>query len=221
MLLALISPEGEDPREQAALCAMLDAGLERYHLRKPGWSAARLAAWLGALPPRARGRIVLHQHHPLVALLGLGGRHWRAEGAPARPEGEGGITSRSCHDLAEVRASLGVYDALFLSPVFPSISKPGHGPRSDREAESGLVVARSLLSARGADARRTAVLALGGVTPGRVARCREAGFDGVAVLGAVWSAADPVAAFLQLRRAAEPALPRIGGTSPRGAWTPP
>jgi len=43
------------------------------------------------------------------------------------------------------------------------------------------------------------VIAIGGITPERVARCRDAGAYGVAAVSALWGAADPgavVAAML-------------------------
>ncbi len=67
MRLIVISPEGDDPREQRLLPALVAAGLERYHLRKPAWGAEQLAAWLTPLPAAVRARIVLHQHHPRPA----------------------------------------------------------------------------------------------------------------------------------------------------------
>src|SRR5947209_3397705 len=80
MKLVVISPEHNDPREIAVLAALLAAGLERYHVRKPHWSAAQLETWLRMLPSEWRSRLVLHSHHELVATLGLGGRHWRDDG---------------------------------------------------------------------------------------------------------------------------------------------
>jgi thiamine-phosphate pyrophosphorylase len=84
MRLVVISPEDRDGREIDVLGALLAAGLERYHVRKPRWSASELASWLGRLPDGWRPRIVLHQHHELVERFGLGGRHWRDAGD--RPE---------------------------------------------------------------------------------------------------------------------------------------
>src|SRR5580700_4758434 len=77
MKLAIISPEHDDPRETAVLGALLAAGLERYHVRKPHWPAAQLETWLRTLPADWCSRLVLHQHHELVAKFGLLGRHWR------------------------------------------------------------------------------------------------------------------------------------------------
>jgi thiamine-phosphate pyrophosphorylase len=226
MKLVMISPEHDDPREIAVLSALLTAGLERYHVRKPHWSVAQLEAWLRALPAEWRPRLVLHSHHELVATLGLGGYHWRDEkgGArcPQRAESVLGtsrstFTSHSCHDLAALRAALGHYDSVFFGPVFSSISKPGYATELTAQMErvvptrslknedlnaSGRRVPpteiSSLLNSRTPGERRTAVLALGGVTAARLPQVRAFGFDGVAVLGAVWQADDPAAAFREL-----------------------
>jgi thiamine-phosphate pyrophosphorylase len=210
MKLVMISPEQNDPREIAVLGALFDAGLERYHVRKPHWSATQLETWLRALPAEWRPRLVLHQHHELVVTFGLGGRHWRDEKVgrgvldepqfdTAHPEGSPylPITSHSCHDLPALRTSLGHYDSVFLGPVFPSISKPGHGPNDNFPTNE----LSSLLNSRTANERRTTVLALGGITAARLPQVRAIGFDGVAVLGAVWQASDPVAAFCEIQDA--------------------
>lgn len=197
MKLVVISPEAEDPREVAVLGALLRAGLERYHVRKPAWGSDQLGAWLEALPAAWRPRLVLHSHHHWVGALGLGGRHWRDEAATPTAPGEG-YTSRSCHDLAGLTAALGAYTAVFFGPIFPSLSKPGHGPGG---TETAGTLTRTLADCSPLQ-RQTAVIALGGVTLERLPHCRDLGYDGAAVLGAVWQSAQPVAAFQALQAAA-------------------
>ncbi|HXC01738.1 MAG TPA: thiamine phosphate synthase [Opitutaceae bacterium] len=195
MKLVVISPEHDDPREIAVLGALFAAGLERYHVRKPHWLAAQLETWLRTLPAEWRSRLVLHSHHELVARLGLGGHHWRDDGsAPRTPSANNGFTSRSCHDLATLRTALGHYDSVFFGPVFPSISKPGRG-LSDNFPPKELSL---LLNSHTTNQRRTTVLALGGISAARLPQVHAFGFDGVAVLGAVWQADDPVAAFCEM-----------------------
>jgi len=243
MRLVVISPESCDEREIEVLGSLMALGLERYHVRKPHWSASELASWLGHLQDGWRPRIVLHQHHELVERFGLGGRHWRDvgnesdEGVWVSPRiglmdsvdaalQRGAFTSRSCHELATLRAALGRFDSVFLSPVFPSLSKPGYGPGSENRF-GNMVVAEhprpaaqtvgsgvpptgfsindvmDILAHRAKSERHTSVFALGGVTMENMAQVRALGFDGAAVLGAVWQAADPVAAFLLLQAKSE------------------
>lgn len=201
MKLAVISPPDERPNEIATVGAMFAAGLERYDLRKPSWDIAHVAWWLEAIPARWRGSVFVHSHPDLAHGFRTGAIHLRDDGnAPADPGlyvPRGCLTSRSCHDVAAVKASLGRYDSLLFGPVFPSISKQGHGPVSDHV----LADLREVLAARVPAERRTEVLAIGGVTAQRLPRCRTLGFDGVAILGAVWSAADPVAAFIEFQNA--------------------
>ena len=135
--------------------------------------------------------MILHQHHPLAPKLGLGGVHDRdLEGHT------GAARSRSCHGIGSLRRNLPLYESLFFGPVFSSLTKPGYGPAADFPWDD----LRSVLAgSTDADAH---VLAIGGVTSGGLARCRELGFDGAAVLGAVWNEEDPVAAYVGLRKAA-------------------
>ena len=193
MKLIVISPESEDAGEHSVLAELFAAGLTHYHLRKPTWSRDQLAAWLHSLSAEFHPRIVLHAHHDLVKEFAVGGLHDRDEPkAQSNPIGYF-VRSRAVHDVATLRASLDVYDRLLVSPIFPSFSKPGYAPDNRLElAELKAVLALP---------RRAEVIALGGINPSRVPACRELGFDGVAVLGAVWQAADPVRAFHELQNA--------------------
>ncbi len=192
MQIVVISPESADSREVHAMGAFFGAGLERYHVRKPSWSREALESWLEHLPHDWRPRLFLHHHHSLVAKLGLGGIHDRDE------EGNHGLLgdSRSCHQIEAIRLLLPLYGTLLFGPVFPSLSKSGYGP------PPGFPWAdlRAILAGKSPEDAR--VLAIGGVTGPGLTRCRELGFDGAAVLGAVWNERDPVAAYMGIREAA-------------------
>lgn len=208
MRLVVISPERERAEETAVVCALFALGLKRYHVRKPHWALARLEAYLGDFSASLRERLVLHQHHELAESFGIGGLHWRdlnvtsASAARSDDMEVAGVpassffTSRSCHALGDLQASLGRYDSVFFGPMLPSVSKPGYAPVEDLS-----LPLHEMLLNRSAEQRRTSVIALGGVTAAHVDRMRTLGFDGVAVLGAVWAAEDPLEAFRQLRSA--------------------
>jgi thiamine-phosphate pyrophosphorylase len=188
MQIVVISPEAEDHREVRAIEGFLAAGLERYHVRKPTWTSAALESWLVRLPREWSARIVVHGHAPLATRLGFAS-HDRDE--PGDPAVRG--ISRSCHSISSLLGHLPHYRALLFGPLFPSLTKPGYRPAGDFPWD-GLKAA--LAGRSPGDAR---VLAVGGITPAGLARCRDLGFDGAALLGAVWNQADPVAAYAGVR----------------------
>jgi thiamine-phosphate pyrophosphorylase len=215
MIVVLISPETDDPRERTVLAALMRTGSaapERYHLRKPRWSVAETEAWLRDTPVEWRRRIVLHGHPALAEQFGVLGVHEKDGTAGALRKGLDSnplsaesvhlngaaadqiFRSTSRHELRMLKEATGRFDSVFYGPVFPSISKRGYGQavRAD-EAE---------LSEFLRTQRRTQVLAIGGVTAERLERCEELGFDGAAVLGAVWESADPWAAWTEIAAAA-------------------
>jgi len=86
------------------------------------------------------------------------------------------------HSVAEARAAAqGGADYLLVGPVFRSASHADHPPLDPQALRA--VVALGL-----------PVVAIGGVTPERVAQLRRAGVYGLAAIRALWDAPDPAAA---------------------------
>jgi thiamine-phosphate pyrophosphorylase len=215
MKVVVVSPEHDHPREHAVVAELFAGGLERFHLRKPHASVTELETYLQRISAPWRSRVVLHQHHELVERFGLGGKHWRDDGVgrviPNPPisdrrakDSAPYLTSRSCHDLATLRGALGQFDAVFFGPVFASISKPGYGPVPGNAVGEAL---GAILCTRTKSERQTEMIAIGGIDASTARRAEQLGFDGIAVLGAVWQAADPVAAFDEIRQSAERDVP--------------
>lgn len=193
MQITVISPEGQDPREVAAMDGLFSEGLARYHVRKPQWSDGELEAFLLSLPGDWRPRLVLHGNPGLAEKLAVGGSHDRDEGGISPERG----FSRACHDLSSLWQHLPVYEQILFGPVFPSLTKEGYGP--DAEFPWGELQAILTRGRKEGDAR---VLAIGGINAAGLPRCAELGFDGAAVLGAVWNHPEPVRAYAAIRDAA-------------------
>lgn len=179
--------------EVAAITALCRAGLELFHLRKPGSSVEECRALLEQLPPFCRERVVLHDHHGLFSEFRLRGLHLNGRN-PAFPPGFAGQRSASCHSLAELaeRKGTGEFDYLFLSPVFDSLSKRGY---------QAAFLPEALAAARDGGLIDAQVMALGGIRPELLPQVQAWGFGGAVVLGYVWQG-DPVERLRLLQQAA-------------------
>lgn len=101
------------------------------------------------------------------------------------------LIGRSTHSLEGAgRAQREGADFVTFGPVYETPSKRPYGP------PLGLDRLREVCSSVALP-----VFALGGITEERVEACRGAGAYGVAVIGAVWGAADPARALRDLRTA--------------------
>lgn len=169
-MLVAITRERPVAEEAAKVTRLLDGGFAYVHLRHPAADEATMRRLIEAIPARLRPRLRLHDHHRLAAEYATG-VHFNGRN-PYRP-GHPMPASASCHTLADVAAAPLTLDYVTLSPIYSSISKVGYegaftpGPEL-REAIKG---------------RR--VVALGGVTPAKLAALRASGFAGAAMLGAI------------------------------------
>lgn len=153
---------------------MLAADAVDYlHIRKPGADAAAVGELIAKIPDSLRRRITLHDHAELAPAVG--GIHLNSRMTQC-PDDWNGRLSVSLHSIEEVERETRNVDYVTLSPIFPSISKPGY----TADFDAGRL--RRLLSSK----QRPKVIALGGVDASRIEAVRELGFDGYAMLGAAW-----------------------------------
>lgn len=190
--LALVADRFTEPRRAARVVALVEAGVRWVHLRDHAAGEAafrRAAAGLVEALRRVAPDVQIAVNTRLAVAealdvdLHVGGRGPAVAAARARL-GAGRRLGYSAHGLEDaVKARQAGADYVFLSPIFPTPSKPGH---------PGQGLAR--LVAVCADPAARPVLALGGITPDRVGPCLRAGAHGVAVLSGLMDAADPRAA---------------------------
>jgi thiamine-phosphate pyrophosphorylase len=145
----------------------------RVHIRKPECSETQMRTLLEAIPAELRSRLTLHDCHNLAAEYGIGGIQLNSR-HPEAPAGWQGMVSRSLHSIAEIADFHDDY--AFISPIYPSISKPGYvGSLDMTELKE---VLRSHHN----------IYALGGITADKFEELTELGFQGAAMLGAAWRA---------------------------------
>ncbi|HET9692297.1 MAG TPA: thiamine phosphate synthase [Acidimicrobiales bacterium] len=176
------------------VAAAVEGGARAVVLREkhlPRDERAALAVTLAGLL-RPVGGVVLVASDPTIRADGV---HLAA--ADPFPPSATGLVGRSCHSAADVaRAAAEGCAYATLSPIFPTVSKPGYGP-----ALGPAVLADHPLP----------VWALGGVDASSAGACLRAGAAGVAVMGTVMRADDPAAVVAELcaavASAAGPAQP--------------
>jgi thiamine-phosphate pyrophosphorylase len=201
------------------LPALLDAALARagrrgtrvaVQLREKDLEGGPLLALARELREvtRAHGaRLLVNDRLDVALAAEADGVHLPADGLP--PDAARkllavmGLIGVSAHSPAEVGAArLRGADFALIGPVYDTASKRPYGP------PLGLAPLAS------AAAAGLPVLAIGGITSGRVAEVRRAGAHGIAVSGAVMAARDPAAAVDALLDALE-AAEGLGISTPR------
>jgi thiamine-phosphate pyrophosphorylase len=192
--LLLISDRGQARRPLADIAeAAFAGGCRWFSLREKDLPTAERRALLlelAAIGRRWDAVVMAHEDIEAVAATGAGGVHLPAGGDPraARARLPLALIGASAHSAGEARAFIAAgADYVTASPVFLTQSKPGYGPALGL---GGL--------ARIAAAASGPVVALGGVTADNAGACIAAGAAGVAVMGEVMRAVDPLALIRRL-----------------------
>jgi thiamine-phosphate pyrophosphorylase len=160
--------------------------------------AARIAARC-----REKGALLVVDDRVDVALAaGAGGVHLGQEDLPhdvaRRLGGPDLLLGGTANSEAEARAlATAPIDYLGVGPVFGTTSKASPAPKLGVDRLRAIV-----------EASPVPVVAIGGITVGRVAELIQAGVFGIAVLSGVCCAADPREATAQYAAALEEALAR-------------
>jgi thiamine-phosphate pyrophosphorylase len=188
------------PLEEVASLAV-EGGVTGVQLREKDLSGCDLYELAMTVRAVVQGRALCFVNDRIdVALLsGADGVHLPERCVPARLVrglvGEGCFVGRSVHSVEAATAAVAdSADYLIAGPVYETTSHPGREP-------AGPELIRDI-----AQAVDVPVIAIGGINAARVPEVVEAGADGVAVIGAILDARDPLAAAAALRSALDHAL---------------
>lgn len=185
--LYAITPQTPDTASLAARVEQaLEAGAALVQYRAKTLPAALMleqARWLAGLCRARHVPFIVNDSVELALACGADGVHVGRDDAglaAARAQLPGGIVGVSCYaDPASARAAAALgADYVAIGSVFPSPTKPG-------AARATLVQLAEARSAGGLP-----VAAIGGITPGNVARVVAAGADMAAVISALFDAPD-------------------------------
>ncbi|WP_120239551.1 thiamine phosphate synthase [Marinifilum flexuosum] len=178
MELILISHPDFFKGETVIVSSLLDRYNFTFHLRKPKASEQELIDYLDEIPEALHAKIVLHNEIEVFSNFKLKGIHFSgAKREHAKQLATGIRKGTSCHSIREIKSLGKVFDYVYLSPIFESISKPGYQGNLNME-EIKMFLKES---------RPIQIYALGGIETSNVSTIKELQFDGLVVLGAVWT----------------------------------
>lgn len=163
--------------EASILNALMNCYDFTLHLRKPNATDNAYERILNNISVEFHHRIVLHGTWSLIEKFNLKGLHFASYNRNQITEYQKiKYKSTSCHNLDEVKEMEGYFESVFLSPIFPSISKPGYKGNLDLDKVSNFLK----------KPHKTNVIGLGGIDGENVQNLQKMSFDGFALLGAIW-----------------------------------
>lgn len=200
--------------EFVPVAASIHSLVDYIHIRYRSASAKELlqAAHLmmtNGVPP---GKIIVNDRLDVALASGAGGVQLAGHSLPAglvRKTAPGLRTGVSVHSPEEASAAAeDGADYCLYGHVYDSGSKPGLPGR-------GTLALRAVVRASAVP-----VIAIGGISPGRVREVLEAGASGFAVLSGICGVSDPYAAAQEYRSAADSCVPAGNRQKPDPAGTP-
>ena len=183
-MLIVLSAPASVKNEVRLINRLFESGLMHFHLRKDGMSKMAYEQIIAKIDPAYYDRLVIHQFHELAFTYPVRRLHYKESHRRKSQNMEfeelnktGNSLSTSIHDLSHL-SGLKNFDYVFYGPVYNSLSKSGY---------VGLPANKLVLPIC---TERPKLVALGGIQYSNIKQALELGFDGVAVLGAVWNASD-------------------------------
>ncbi|MBL6445157.1 thiamine phosphate synthase [Fulvivirga sp. 29W222] len=177
--LIVITPEHALDHETDLWIQLLEVGVGKIHVRKPGMSVEHLLGLVTKVPSPYRDKITVHYYPEVTLKAKTRGLHLSYEHIikgrvilPAHHE-----LSASTHSWDEARKALKTCSYCFISPVYNSISKKGYHANPD-------------LSHVPDDLKGHKIFALGGISQQNIKEVLNMGFYGAAVMGTLWEQPD-------------------------------
>ena len=195
--LIVISNPTPLPGEANTINKLFHAGLQLLHLRKPDYSIDEWNRLIEDIRPEYYERIVLpamllqqEQSINMPCRKVHFSEYLRNKTVPIifnKLKEQGYVLSTSIHAATTYNALPETFDYTFFSPVFDSISKQGY--KAIKEEQSDVLKQQ----------RNTRIIGLGGINEHNCLQALDNGFDGIAVLGAIWQSGHPVITFKKIQ----------------------
>lgn len=201
MQLRLLTPEKNIPNEAETINTLFGLGLHKLHLRKPNFGTSDYRSYINQIDLLYHTSIIIHGCYELYTELKLGGIHLNSKSRERQDiwreiqDISSTSISTSFHSWQEIEENTFQYGSVFISPLFNSISKAGYLATTPPE---GIMTTRESLN----DNQKLCpeIIGLGGIDKNAIPILQRHGYDGAGLLGAIWTATEPVAAFREIMK---------------------
>lgn len=201
MQLIVITPEQDCTDEISMINYIVSKAGTRLHIRKPLYLETAYRKYIMGIEEEFHSKLSIDNYAGLMDEFPTIGFHAKSsvrndvafmkKVKSLQPS----ILSTSFHSWSELGDNQMPYNYVFISPVFDSISKKGY------KAAINITKAAAFKSKLAKQNKPVpAIIALGGINASRINLLHSMGFDGVAVLGAVWQSIDPLQTFEEIRK---------------------
>ena len=199
MKIIVLSPQKSFDNEIEIVISLFEEGMNTYHLKKPHYSSKKIKSYLDKIPHEFHNRIVIHGHLGFALKYNLKGIHLSSKHKKLtiknwfllrriKRKNPWITVSTSLISISDLELYKDLYDYVFLSPIFDSITK--------NDYQSGF----KEFSLSGATKRSNyKIVALGGVEVSKIERAIALGFWGCGFLGAIWGKENPLEFFKDIK----------------------
>lgn len=175
--------------------SLFENGLELLHIRKPDYSVTEMKSFLSDIQPEFRRRLVVHNHYQLAERFDINRIHFSENKRKSLSmfsdkllfetyKSNGFYLSTAAHSVDDFNTLGKRFEYVFLSPVFPSISKENYSSKINL-----------FEAVKNRTNYATKLIALGGIESKNIKQTLENGFDSVALLGTIWNQNNPIENF--------------------------
>lgn len=185
-MIIVITPEEFIKNETEIINELFQEGLDLLHIRKPLLNSVGVVDFIQKINSKFHHQLVLHSHYELAENFNISRFHFREEYRhnSLYKSFKDRIISTSVHDIEVFNELNEDWNYVFISPVFPSISKKGYGEKSN--------ILNDIEKRNNSNVK---LIALGGINDQNISKAFESDIDGVALLGAIWESTEPIKIF--------------------------
>jgi thiamine-phosphate pyrophosphorylase len=164
--------------ESKYINALFENGLDVLHIRKPDASIDEVRELIMQIKVQYHYKIMIHSHYELRKEFNIRGIHFPGDSKHLIPQFAdcNCKKSQSIHEIQELQTVHPLINYVFLSPLFPSISKAGY---SKPWNFMDLILALK-------NSYPFQIIPLGGINAKNLVIAKEFGFREFAVLGSIW-----------------------------------